>query len=238
MTEQDAVEQVLAGMGQATPADGIEARVLARLEAASPDERLYRPAWASWRGFAVACVGGVLLSGVGALLILHSTDRKNVATHQGVPLSTGRQTVQAAAGSTIERSSIQNRYGTRKVVTNHCAVPPQQPRFQAIADSTAGLESFPAPPMPLTRQERLLLRLLAGGEQAELVATLAPGAAPLVRSKDNAEFSTFFAPAAVDPNAAPGNVPPPPDAALVLSTEHGTAATQPPTQDEHGGKPR
>ncbi len=46
--------------------------------------------------------------------------------------------------------------------------------------------------MPLTRQERLLLRMLNGGQTAELVATLNPGVETAVRRAENAEFSRFF----------------------------------------------
>lgn len=60
--------------------------------------------------------------------------------------------------------------------------------------SEKAVESFPAPPMPLTRQERLLLRMLRGGESAELVATLSSEAGVAMQRQDGLRRQQFFAP--------------------------------------------
>lgn len=87
----------------------------------------------------------------------------------------------------------------------------------AVAEAAppdARAESFPAPPMPLTRQERLLLRMLHGGETGELVAALAPGAETAVRSMESAQFRAFFLPAPVIADPQRGAEKPLPDTGL------------------------
>lgn len=221
MTETDAIEQVLDGLGQTAPASGIEARVLARLAAESAHslQDHQRAGWMSRRGFAAAGVGGVLLCGVATLLVRHSTARSS-AQQSAVRMSAGSQSTQSTTVVATVRTPVQQRHEAFRSRANQQGVP-LQPRFEAVADSTAGLESFPAPPMPLTRQERLILRMLAGGGQAELVATLAPASKTALQSRDNAEFANFFAPA-VSGDATQETVPPLPEAVPPMGA-NGTA---------------
>jgi len=70
------------------------------------------------------------------------------------------------------------------------------------ADSPASAEmhapSHPAPPMPLTEQERLLLRIARSGTHQEL-ATLSPEMRARLDADDAAAFRNFFEPARRQP---------------------------------------
>lgn len=62
----------------------------------------------------------------------------------------------------------------------------------SVAMSEMRAASFPAPPMPLTEQERLFLRITRSGETVEL-AVLDPHLRELEDRKEKAEFQRFFA---------------------------------------------
>ncbi len=93
--------------------------------------------------------------------------------------------------------------------------------------SEKAVESFPAPPMPLTRQERLLLRMLAKGEKTELLATLSPGAELRMRIRDDAEFRGFFAPFQVSEDAAQTRGNWPSDAGTATGSSSGVGNDKP-----------
>jgi hypothetical protein len=63
----------------------------------------------------------------------------------------------------------------------------------AVALSEMRAPSFPAPPMPLTQQEKLLLRLVHKGAPEEL-AMLDPGYRARQQAQSDAEFRNFFDP--------------------------------------------
>jgi hypothetical protein len=62
----------------------------------------------------------------------------------------------------------------------------------SVAASEMQAASFPAPPMPLTEQERLLLRIVHKNDPVE-VAMLDPNQRNLEERKERAEYQSFFA---------------------------------------------
>jgi hypothetical protein len=77
----------------------------------------------------------------------------------------------------------------------HATKTPRQslPTFEA---------SFPAPPAPLTEQERLLVRLAHRGDPEEL-AMLDPNVRALDEAMSRAEFDKFFAPPSIPEDEKP-----------------------------------
>ena len=63
----------------------------------------------------------------------------------------------------------------------------------AIALSEMRAPSHPAPEMPLTQQERLMLRIVHGGDPVEL-AELDPQVRAAQYAQQKAEFKDFFEP--------------------------------------------
>jgi len=72
------------------------------------------------------------------------------------------------------------------------------------ADTTASLVSFPAPPAPLTEQERLLLLLVHGQRRAKLPTRNANKQ----EAKETEQFLEFFKP---EPSIVVNEAPPPAD---------------------------
>ncbi len=64
--------------------------------------------------------------------------------------------------------------------------------MDAVAMSETKAASFPAPPMPLTEQEKLILRMVREGNSVEL-AMLDPKMEALRDAEEKEEFQRFFA---------------------------------------------
>lgn len=70
---------------------------------------------------------------------------------------------------------------------------PQSSSNDLLAEREMRASSLPAPPMPLTEQEKLLLRIAHSGDPVELAA-LDPLAWAAKDAADKAKFDKFFAP--------------------------------------------
>ena len=75
---------------------------------------------------------------------------------------------------------------------------------QAAATSTSQLASFPAPPLPLTPQEKLLLRV-AQARNPQQSAVLNPAFRASLAARDDENFQIFFAPATTIKSYEPSN---------------------------------
>jgi hypothetical protein len=113
----------------------------------------------------------------------------------GAKAVAGREALVENTRSSVEKKQVWGGVGS---------VSSQRGRFAGDAqgddDSVAMSEmraaSFPAPPMPLTDEEKLLLRMVHQGDPVEL-AMLDPKMEALRDAEEKAEFQRFFAKAAV-----------------------------------------
>jgi hypothetical protein len=195
------IERLLAGLRDAEPPGGMERRILkaldgmeARKEVASASLwRLpFRPAIA----MLLACTL-ILMAGIAV------EQRKHVPGQQLVPLKPhgtlhGRpgqagQATEGLNGAPNIFSSL--RVGQKPQRSNGAALrqlPPVKRPHDAPAAGETQTASFPAPPLPLTEQERLLLRLAHRGD-ADNTAILNPVARAAQTAKATEQFQQFFA---------------------------------------------
>jgi hypothetical protein len=175
------IERLLAGLRDAEPPAGIERRILEALDGMEGHEasafaafwrRAFRPAMA----MLLACTV-ILIAGIAAHQQRHAP-----AT---LSRSTGTDVRPAARPELVtQKVSTAPRRTTLRVSVKH---PHDAP---AVAETQAA--SFPAPPLPLTEQERLLLRLAHRGD-ADNMAILNPDARAAQTAKATEEFQQFFA---------------------------------------------
>jgi hypothetical protein len=206
---EEAIEKVLAGLRDVDVPDGMERRILQALEErelARAGARSLAPTWLR------ASESRVLVSSVGlvGLLVL--------ALVIPVVRRPGRVAVQAEA-SRAAAAPLVNRAGSERVVeSTHLSsagshvrgieegnsqepkTMMQEAKTVAVLDSDAlaveemRATSRPAPPLPLTEQERLLLLLAHSGGGRQELAKLDPLLRGDREAEDAAEFQRFFFP--------------------------------------------
>jgi hypothetical protein len=210
---EEAIEKVLAGLRDADALDGMERRILDRLmdgleeRAAARSRSGWRrllPIWlvAPARPVAVgSLVCGIALAGMFVVALAipairrlgHAPvqSKKDVAHVES--LSPANSEVAKNAQPASSRSGVWS-IGQKKVGRSAAGA-------EAVLDSdSVALEemhaaSYPAPPMPLTEQERLLLRLVHKDDPVELAmldSMLDSKIRALQDSEDKAEFQRFF----------------------------------------------
>ena len=170
------IERLLAGLRDVEPPGGIERRILEALDGVEAREvaasaLLWRPAMA-------------LLLACSAILIVIIT----VQQHRHAPADLGRSTSADVRQATRPEFVTQRapsgplRTGSRVAV--------RRPHHAHAAGETQA-SSFPAPPLPLTEQERLLLRLAHRGD-ADNLAILNPDVRAAQTAKATEQFQQFF----------------------------------------------
>lgn len=178
------IERLLAGLREAEPPAGIERRILNALEGmevreARPFATLWRrPVLAWWLRPALAIP---LVCAV--ILVVAVTDYE----HRHAP-PTMRS---PSAGSDVRQAAVAQK---PTIVPRRMdpRVPMRRPRAHAVpAVGETQEASFPAPPLPLTEQERLLLRLAHRGD-AENMALLNPDVQAAQTAKATEQFQQFF----------------------------------------------
>jgi len=206
---EEAIDKVLAGLRDVAAPAGMERRVLDRLEELA--QARSRTGW-SWlgsirrvvRGRSVAmsyaaCGVAVAVIFVLALAVpairrlghaapVHVSVRsKMVVPERSVPLATSEVSTTDVGSSSreprVRLAEAANSPGARLV--------PATDSDDSVALSETRAASFPAPPMPLTEQERLLLRLAHRNDSVEL-AMLDPKLRELRDAQEKAEFQRFF----------------------------------------------
>jgi hypothetical protein len=177
------IERLLAGLRDAEPQPGIESRMLEAMQAretvasVSFWNRLRPqtlPAFAMWLATALVITGAFV----------------TIALHQrwSLPADSGHPPTLA-----VRQESI------AKAITRKTPVPARQPASRVgskhshpvspVPDLRAA--SSPAPPLPLTAQEKLLLRV-ADRRNPEDTAILNPAAQAAQSAKANEQFQQFF----------------------------------------------
>jgi len=181
----EAVEKVLAGLRNVEPSPGMERRIQEALQdrASAP-----APAWAGWKPVRWLLAGSLTLAMVIAVVM-----RVPLFRHQPVrPLAAGRANVvetQAGAKALAAPASTgASAAGNgRRSVRAKALVPDRR----SIAVQEMRAASYPAPPMPLTEQEKLLLRVVHKGDPVEL-AMLNPETRARQDAEGRTEFQRFF----------------------------------------------
>jgi hypothetical protein len=178
------IERLLAGLRDAEPSAGIERRILEAMEAreaaaAAPPWRrlslpwLLRPAI----GITLACALASLIVAIAVHQPRHRpADVRSHATRADVRQTVGPEAV--AHRAPIVPRRMASRVSVRR------------PRDVPAAEETQAA-SFPAPPLPLTEQERLLLRL-AHRRDPEDTAILNPAVQAAQSAKATEQFQQFF----------------------------------------------
>ncbi|HEX3374356.1 MAG TPA: hypothetical protein VHS13_09110 [Edaphobacter sp.] len=208
---EDAIGKVLAGLRDAEASAGMERRILHGLEERAAVGSGHRTG-AGWRGWLpvwlvgpgrVVGVGslvcGVALAGVVAVGLgvsaVRRLGRAPASTRTGIassgPMALGAWEV---AGESAGPASASSRAGLRALTGRKLGRKTNAEGGvdrDAVAVEAMHAASYPAPPMPLTEQEKLLLRLVHKDDPVEL-AMLDPKVRALQELEDKAEFQRFF----------------------------------------------
>lgn len=176
------IERLLAGLRDAQPPAGIERRILEALDGMEAREEVtsaslwrlpFRPAIA----MLLACTV-ILMAGIAVLQYRHAPgDVRNHSTSADVRPATRPEVV-------VQKAPTVPRRTTSRIPVKHPHDPPAAGETQ--------MASFPAPPLPLTEQERLLLRLAHRGD-ADNMAILNPDTRAAQTAKATEQFQQFFA---------------------------------------------
>jgi hypothetical protein len=202
-SSDEAIERVLAGLRDVEAPVGMERRILDGLE-----ERAARRAGAGWRsfgsfgrgvpvGYAVCGVVGVILFALAIPAVrrfgqgpvqsrMGATALKPVAGMPSAVAIKDKEPVLHLPGLRFAKSADA---GEGQFVRGDDSARDSE---DGLAESEMRAASFPAPPMPLTEQERLLLRLAHRNDPVEL-AMLDPKLRELQDAQEKAEFQRFFA---------------------------------------------
>ena len=227
---EDAIGKVLGGLRDAEAPVGMERRILDEMEervAVGSGLRTgagwlgWLPVWLVGRGRPVAVgsmVCGVALAGVVAVELgipaVRRLGRAPASTRTGVasagPVALGNAEV---AGKSARPASASSPAGLRALTgikTERKTNVEGGIDRDAVAVEATHAASYPAPPMPLTEQEKLLLRLVHKDDPVEL-AMLDPKVRALQELEDKAEFQRFFGqsakPAATEQSGMEEGVP-------------------------------
>jgi hypothetical protein len=177
------IERLLAGLRDAEPQPGIEHRILEAMQAretvasVSFWNRLRPqtlPAFAIWLASALAITGAFVA------IALHQRWRVP-ADSSHPPTVAVRQ--ESPAEAITHKASVPARRPASRVRSKHSRTVPPGPDLRAAG--------FPAPPLPLTEQEKLLLRL-ARRRNPEDTAILNPAAQAAQSARANEQFQQFF----------------------------------------------
>lgn len=199
------VDRILRGLRAAEPTEGMQRRILLAVEQRTLAPRRWPFATSvSWTiataalafaSFAFTWIAsrplhrGMAMSGKMTSAIstsLHSTKQ---------PV---RESVQQAHPTVLRTNGLQLQrpVAHAKQVATSSEVGPEQPKRSeqdAVALSELHASSHPAPPMPLTRQEQLLLQVIHKGDPVEL-AMLDPNVRGSEEANSRADFDHFFPP--------------------------------------------
>ncbi len=192
-SHDEAIDQALAALHAAEAPEGMEARILRRLDAAAAP----RPrALGWWYAGGLTALAAILLTmavrefhPISAPATVSSVQPKPAAHTSGsasVPASEAaspRRTAPAVAQTSPGRPALQ---------PLRSAFPRRTPNASdQTRQARATLLSFPAPAEPLTEQEKLLQRVARRGDQEDF-DLLNPESVELAMALDKADFDEFL----------------------------------------------
>jgi hypothetical protein len=177
------IERLLAGLRDAEPQPGIERRILDAMQARETVASV--PFWnrlwpQTFRAFAIWLVSALAISGAFVAIAPHQRWRVP-ADSIHPPTLAGRQ--ESPEGAITQKTPVPARRPASRVWSKHSRTVAPVPDLRAA--------SFPAPPLPLTEQEKLLLRL-AHRRNPEDTAILNPAARAAQSARANEQFQQFF----------------------------------------------
>ena len=181
---EDAIRQVLEGLRDVETPIGMERRILDAVQ----DRALVRPARMPLRGWSA-----VLACAMVALLVIPMA-------YRGVrrPVQPNTHSVSAGVSKTAVDSTPKREPPVAAVQSVRLKTNAKRAKLMRDSESAELREmhaaSFPAPPMPLTAQEKLLLRIAHHGAPEEL-AMLNQEMRDKREADSNSEFQRFFEPA-------------------------------------------
>ena len=203
---EEAIARVLAGLRDLEAPDGMERRILDGLEA-----RAAAQARSGWRRFMPmrlvmprarwklgwGLISRAMLAGVLVLALAIPAMRRAGRAPVGSKTDSAGVKVAPTAPSVIaignmERSSLGSGGPSRATSdAPEAGSISEVASDDSIALSETQAASFPAPPMPLTEQERLLLQLVHKVDPVE-IAMLDPRVRAMQDAEEKAEFQRFF----------------------------------------------
>jgi hypothetical protein len=180
---ESTIERLLAGLRDAEPKPGVERRILDAMQsrktvASVPFWKRLRPQ--TFPAFALRLASALAITGAFVAIALHqrwrvpadSTPSPTLAVRQESPVE-----------AITQKAPVPGRRPTSRVWSKHSRTMTPKPDLRAA--------SFPAPPLPLTEQEKLLLRL-AHRRNPEDTAILNSAAQAAQSAKANDQFQQFF----------------------------------------------
>jgi hypothetical protein len=187
----NSVDRILNALRDATPPPAMQQRILKTLELRSrqttaPAPFRFRIAW-----IAPTCAATLAI----AALIVSINTRRHNETSTAISTTPIRKAVSTPAIRPVNEAPAVT--GTPRTLSGHHiassakAVQPQRIEVATIEDTTP--LSHPAPPIPLTEQERLLLRYVRRGRTEDL-AQISNESKTAKEQQDAAEFQAFFQP--------------------------------------------
>jgi hypothetical protein len=167
------IERLLSGLRDAEPPGGMERRILEALDGMGAREAA--ASTSLWRRPLRPAIAMLVACTVILMVSFTVQQRKHVPGQQFVPLKP-TEGLNGAPGIVSSR-----RVGPKR---QHAPARPHR--------GTTQTASFPAPPLPLTEQEKLLLRLAHRGD-SDTTAILNPDVRAAQTAKATEQFQQFFA---------------------------------------------
>lgn len=202
-SSEEAIERVLAGLRDAEAPEGMERRILNGLEGrcSVQTQSGWRQLMAAWTAMPATrtVVCGLALAGLAAVVVAIPAIRRHgrVPVPLKINVVPGVSTVAAPSVATGEKvtaarsAEASGRWGMAANPPEAGLVRAADADEDSVAKSEMEAASFPAPPMPLTAQERLLLRLVHKVDPVEM-AMLDPKFRAMQEAEEKAEFQRFF----------------------------------------------
>jgi hypothetical protein len=188
------IERLLAGLRDAEPPGGMEHRILEALDGMGARE--VAASASLWRRPLRPALAMLLACAVILMVAFTVQQRKHVPGQQLIPLkpTEGLNGAPNIFSSLRVSQKPQHAAPDEKVQSPRrttSRIPVKRPQdAPAVGETQAA--SFPAPPLPLTEQERLLLRLAHRGD-AGATAILNPDVRAAQTAKATEQFQQFFA---------------------------------------------
>jgi hypothetical protein len=218
---EEAIAKVLAGLRDAEAPEGMERRILKALEdqASARPRSVWRRLRTLWlvapvrpvATMSLAC--GIAFAGLFAVALAipalrrlgHSPtqslsqSKRNLAPVGSLPLAIPE------TPETIAKAQLPSpRSGMRSVTRTNASRAKVLRDSDSVARNEMHEASYPPPPMPLTEQEKLLLRIAHRGDPVEL-AMLDPAVRAARDAEEKAGVTKFFEPATTEKSTTKGN---------------------------------